>query len=421
MKRKVSKQEIEEFESKYEDVQNWLGNIESPKTRSEYVKHLIRYCESVEKTPKQLIELKQDSTDHKAEKLLNKFVRQAQKSGYPNSMLCSTVIAVKSFYKWNLESLESACGKVSRIKQKPYRTPEKESIKAFLEGSHIRDKALITLIASTGISEGSIPSLKWSHVWEDLIEDRKEIPHIALTSVEIKGGGKGSYQNVEQHTFLTPYASETLLKYKAWIERKMKRKITPNDPMFTTLARPFKKLELITIRAIFIRRSKETGIAFSCHDFRRFVQTELEHARLQPNWIKKILRHKVSGEESPYSRPKIEQLRNAYREAIPYLDLSEQPKTSEVEMEKRLSLRQAKRWMTTQQYEQFEKLVYDAKNTQEIDDAYSIATNGKEKLESLKSHDCQFMISEDQLEGYLTKGFKFVSVLPSGKILVSNE
>lgn len=416
MKRKVSKQEIEEFENKYEDVQNWLGNIESPKTRSEYVKHLIRYCHTMEMTPKQLIELKQDSTDHKAEKLLNKYVRIAQKNNYSNNMTWSCVVAVKSFYKWNLEQLESACGKVSRTKIKPYRTPDKDSVKAFLEGSHIRDKALITLIASTGISEGSIPSLKWSHVWEDLIENRKEIPHIALTSVEIKGGGKGSYQNVEQHTFLTPYASETLLKYKAWIERKMKRKITPNDPMFTTLVRPFKKLELITIRAIFIRRSNETGIAFSCHDFRRFVQTELEHARLQPNWIKKILRHKVKGEEAPYSRPKIEQLRNAYREAIPYLDLSEKPKLTKEDIRKEA--------VSAIPDEILEPIAKERGITLEqlkIIMARGKLEKGKEELEPLKSHDCQFIISEDQLEGYLTKGFRFVSVLPSGKILVSNE
>jgi hypothetical protein len=34
---------------------------------------------------------------------------------------------------------------------------------------------------------------------------------------------------------------------------------------------------------------------------------------------------------------------------------------------------------------------------------------------------CQLVITEELLEDYLKRGFRFVATLPSGKILVSNE
>jgi hypothetical protein len=38
-----------------------------------------------------------------------------------------------------------------------------------------------------------------------------------------------------------------------------------------------------------------------------------------------------------------------------------------------------------------------------------------------KDEDCQKIISESELEEWLRKGYKFVSVLPSGKIVVTND
>jgi len=209
----------------------------------------------------------------------------------------------------------------------------------------------------------------------------------------------------------------------------MKRKITPNDPMFTTLITPFKKLELITIRAIFLRRSKESGVSFSCHDFRRFVQTELEHARLQPNWIKKILRHNVKGEEAPYSRPKIEALREAYKTALPYLDLSEKPMISEEAIIQKLKEKLDHERVIREVAKKYGISIESVKDMAEKFDLMKYKGRPMAaKLEEIlfrrkqkKPDDCQHMISESELEEWLTKGFKVVAVLPSGKVVVSNE
>ena len=50
---------------------------------------------------------------------------------------------------------------------------------------------------------------------------------------------------------------------------------------------------------------------FTFHDGRRIVQTALENSGCPINWIKKIKGRKVIGEEAPYSKPLIEQLRSS--------------------------------------------------------------------------------------------------------------
>jgi len=422
MSRDISQSECEDFKQKHSEVKRWLRKVESEYTRNNYVRQLIRYCEATRKTPPELVELKKNSKDHDAEDLLDEFIDEATKAGTPNSTIWNVAKTVKSFYKWNYQDLSRGAGKISRIKIKPYRTPDKETLLKFMEGMNIRDKALVSLIASSAIAEGSIPHLKWKHVSEI---SEKDVPHIALTSSEIKGAGKGKYENIEQHTFLTPYAKKALLTYKQWREKKEGRTLTPEDYLFTTLARPYRVVTLSEVGSIFSRHSEEIGIRFSPHDLRRFVQTALETARLQPNWIKKILRHKIDGEEDPYSQPKIEALRDAYRTALPYLDLNERPEVNELERRKQQMKDMAKLMDWSEgKIHQLEQLLLEAKSTKEID---AIPKRLKKtELEPIgyrteHTEDCQLVITEDRLEDYLKRGFRFVATLPSGKILVSNE
>jgi len=329
-----TKARVEAFVDAHSHVQRWLRKIPSPLTKKEYARDLMRYVEAIGLSPPELIALKEKG-GHEAEDLLDEFIEKAEEAEIGNARIWSLSRAIKSFYKWNYADLSRGAGKKTLIKKKPYRTPEKETLIKFIDGASLRDKALIQFLAATGISEGSVPHLKWSHVWQDLIEKPVNPPHIGLASIEIKGRGAQRYAGVEQHTFLTPTAAEALIKYKEWRERVKGEKITPESPLFATTKKPLTSLSIPMIRQIFNKASKRTNVKFSPHDMRRYVQTQLEFARMQPNWIKKILRHKVKGEEDPYSRPKIEQLRSAYREATPYLDLGVTPL---IELEKRQHL-----------------------------------------------------------------------------------
>jgi hypothetical protein len=147
----------------------------------------------------------------------------------------------------------------------------------------------------------------------------------------MKGGGVGKFMGLEQHAFLHKEAADTLKLYF-----KTREELRPEDPVFSPVRGEEKRLTSSTIRSQFLLASEKSGVNLSPHDFRRFVQTQLEAARIQPNWIRKIMGKIVRGEESPYSMPKIEQLRDAFKSAMPYLTLT--PKADETRLWKMQAL-----------------------------------------------------------------------------------
>lgn len=334
MKMEIAKEEALNWIDQFEETKQWLGRFRNETTKARYAKYLMIYTAHTGLTPKQLIKLKQQQKNHEAEKLLDRFAADAD---MPLSTLRNISVAVKSFYKWNYEDLARACGRVSSPRKKPYRTPTQKELATFIIGANPRDKALILFMASTRIREETVTLLNWSHVWNELFEQPRNPPHIAVMSRELKGKGRESYNGLEQHTFLTPDAKDALLAYKAWREERTGETIWKESPLFTSAyGKEPKRICTIHIRKCFHRASKRTGLKFSAHDVGRFTQTQLENARIQPNWIKKITGHKIRGEENPYSRPKIEKLREAYRTAIPFLTTEIKEVTPEEIVEERV-------------------------------------------------------------------------------------
>jgi len=418
--RERRKEEVQAFIDAHPEVQRWLRKIPSALTKGNYARDLMRYVEATGLSPTQLINLKQKSENHEAEDLLDDFIEKAEEAKLGESRTWSISQSIKSFYKWNYADLSRGAGKITITKKKPYRTPEKESLLKFMEGANLRDKALIHFLASTGISEGSVPHLKWAHVWHDLIEKRIDPPHVGLTSSEIKGAGREKYAGVEQHAFMTPSAVESLMRYKEWRERVKGEKITPESPLFSSIEGPIKHMSLASVRDIFIEASKRTGVRFSPHDLRRYVQTQLEFARMQPNWIKKILRHKVKGEEDPYSQPKIEQLRTAYREAIPHLDLGATPLTELKKRQEVVEEIQAKIMsgepLTEQDRENIRRYgIRVFKRREKPKAAHNggqACANGQHCGESFEQ------INESALLSHLREGWQIVHKLANGEVII---
>lgn len=325
---------------KSDPVESWLGRMGSEQTRQAYRKRLAIFCDWCNLNPEQLLALKDDPNSLEAEHLLDKFVASEDFSDWQKNNL---VTAVKSFYKYNYKELQRISGKISAAKQTPYRTPTAELLSKFIKGAwNIRDKALVAFTASTFFREGTIPELNWGDVEDGAILEPncggKDVLHIGVMGRQMKGGGKGRYAGVEQHTFLTPEARDLLLEYKRWRETRGET-ITKDTALFVREVKPYERISVETVRNLFKAASKRSGVKFSPHDFRRYGQTQLEEARLPPNWIRKILGHKMKGEENPYSRPKIEQLKQAYREALPHLIFIEKrPVISEGDLRIKIAL-----------------------------------------------------------------------------------
>jgi hypothetical protein len=115
----------------------------------------------------------------------------------------------------------------------------------------------------------------------------------------LKGHGKGKYRDyMTKHGVL-------------WNE---------DMPVFLSIEQPHEPLKYQAVGNAILRISKSARVGFGAHDGRRIVETALENVGTPRNWIQKIKGRKVRGEDSPYSKPAIEQLRKKYREALPELE-----------------------------------------------------------------------------------------------------
>jgi hypothetical protein len=319
---------IEKWANYHPKVMTWLAKLQRKNINAW---NLWIYCKLTNKTPNELLALKENPGSKDAEYLLDEFVAN-KNTGLPESVKIAVVISAKSFYKHNYTELARACGQVTFIKKFPYRKHTKEEVlKIYRATQNPRDRALITFTWSTGVAKESLSNIKWKHLEEKW--ELQEIPHIGIPDVLLKGHGIGKYKGVEQHTFLTPEAKRDLIDYKDWLERVKKVEITLEDFIFVETHPPYKQMSYKDSGTIAWRLNERSGIKFGWHDARRYVETALEETKINPNWARKIRGRKVRGEENPYSRPAIEQLRQAFREAVPLLEFT-QP-TTLMEMQKR--------------------------------------------------------------------------------------
>jgi len=313
----------------FESVSQWLDALatKSKETVKQYLDDLIYYCDWARKTPDQLKQERKQQLKSKdidvqmtAEKLLNRYVGSGAR---PQNATRRAVAAIKSFYNCNFIPLTGRVATPKQIKEKEYRCPTVEDVRKMLEGANLRDRAILLTLFQTGLRESSLVLLKRKHIRE--IFENKVPAHVGLRAKELKG----AYSGVESHTFLGRDAVEAIKKYLDWRERVKGERLTDDSFLFArsdAIGEPLFDQALIRIVRTACERA---GIEpFSPHDFRRAFQTNLEAAGVPANWVKKMTGHKLSGEENPYSIPKIEQLREAYMKAEPKLSITTRTETA---------------------------------------------------------------------------------------------
>lgn len=403
----TSREVIGKWAVDYPKVTTWLSKLQK-KERNAW--NLWLYCSRVGKTPDELLALKEDPRSRDAEFLLDGF---AANELLTNSVMCNVVNSVKSFYTHNYCDLAKASGRVEQIKLKPYRKHSKEEmLKIYRACQNPRDRALITFTWSTAIARETLTKMQWKHLEVDW--QTQEFPHIALPDKLLKGHGLGRYRGVEQHTFLTPEAKRDLIDYRDWLERVKGAKLTVDNTVFVKLHVPWcKSLGYASMSKIATVLGKRSGVLFGWHDARRYVETALEETKINPNWARKIRGRKVKGEEAPYSRPAVEQLRKAYSEAVPLLEFT-QP-TQLIELQKRQeAIEELVSGLTAEQKEKMKKHGLSLKSL-------TLSRKQKKPRTATNGGDCgeRFeQIEETQLLAHLQGGWQVVHRLASGDIIV---
>jgi len=301
---------LDEWASHHLSVLNWLKKLNGAKANRAYL--LMLYCDWAKKVPDELLSLKSSYEARDAEGLLDRFVTECP---YPESTVWNCVNAVRSFYRCSYRELQREAGRMEYVAKRTPRTPGREKRMLLYENCfNPRDRAIICVACTSGMALETLSNLKWLHFEEDWAS--QDCPHISIPPELVKGHGKGKYRGVRQETFLTPLAKRELIKYREWMTRMYGVVWGEGMNVFLTLEKPYGPLGYQSLSRAVEYIGRRARVPFSIHDGRRLVETALENVGTPRNWIQKIKGRKVRGEDAPYSKPAIEQLRGKYRECI---------------------------------------------------------------------------------------------------------
>ena len=290
--------------------QNFINTIDSPKTAEIYRRHLLRYMHfyGYKSTTEMLTHETKDIEGKLANYASQKKVRRQSMNGY--------LSAIKKFYKANRVKIEWEWvkqfnkGDDSKHEIKGY---SKEQIAKMLNYCDIRTRALVLLLASTGMRIGAIPSLR--------MKDLTLREEFGLYQVKVYPKDKHQY-----FTFTTPEARQALDAYFKDRERAgeiltpqsqvIRDKIDLNNglkirhPKNYTVNALSKTLYDMTVRAgIRVAEPLKEGQILggirhetpTAHGFKHFTITQMGNAGINERHLKKMVDHKVAENNTYYN------------------------------------------------------------------------------------------------------------------------
>ena len=207
-------------------------------------------------------------------------------------------------------------------------------------------KALILLLASSGVRIGAIPEMKLKHLTSTttLSENEKENKN-KFYQISVYDG--------EYFTYCTPEATQAINDYMQYRERCAAKKLAPNSPIIREQferddllkVRNPRPIKLVTIRTLIYETLLKAGITERehrtegqtpgkvkkeipmAHGFRKFFNTALMNADVHPSFKKLLMGHSVQLDEVYYDKGSDKsrvKLLEEYSKAIEALTINEE-------------------------------------------------------------------------------------------------
>ena len=314
------------------------------------------------------------------------------------------------------------------------RIPTTEELKTILNFGNIRDKALFLTMASSGLRVGTAMSLQ--------TKDYEPIGDCGIIHVE-GGEGRKLAEGFWYWTFVTPEARRNLEMYLEYRKRQGEE-LKPESPLFGENGKSaYRYVQNVSRRWRYLVTKAGLGEKISgcgwlelhLHTLRKYFQTHCKAAGIESEYYDFWMGHTGAGGDGylndSYWRESIPNHLTEYKKAIPLLCVFEKPKTEDaflaaIEVAKaqlrargwtdeRIKMEWNKRRQSIDLHEleePFDRLKAELDFLAELMNQLPTQTNGG---------DCQRIVLEEELAEYLRKGWKVVTALPSGKVVIDNE
>ena len=181
------------------------------------------------------------------------------------------------------------------------RAPSPEELQKILDAADLREKVIITVLATGGFRRGTLAKLQYRHVKRDL--ERRVFPIHVHVEAEITKSKHHDYD-----TFLCQEASEYLEAYmearrKGW-KRRPPEQITNQSPLISTVDKKTKPLTSSyisdLIHWLYVRagllNSSSSGRRYMLrtHSLRKFFRTQLAFLGVDRDYIEYMMGHTIS-------------------------------------------------------------------------------------------------------------------------------
>ncbi|RLG40229.1 MAG: hypothetical protein DRO05_06875, partial [Thermoproteota archaeon] len=277
----------------------------SKKSMRTYASVVRRFSEYVGRTPDQLIKgcigedgLPDPKKVYKVSKLVDQFLGELEAEDLAPGSLTTELARLKSFFRVNGIELPRIPKYSLRVRYRD-RAPRPEEVQRLIEVADLREKAMIAVLATSGMRIGTLVKLKYRHVKDDLEAGRVPV-HIHVEA-EIT---KGKYSDYD--TFINEEAARYLKLYLDW-RRRGTKKIPPEEiedesPLFRTYEREVRPLSHRGASAAIWNVFKKAGLdrkngkmhEIRIHSLRKFFRTQMAALGVPSDYIEYMMGHKLS-------------------------------------------------------------------------------------------------------------------------------
>ncbi|AFV22530.1 hypothetical protein Mpsy_0319 [Methanolobus psychrophilus R15] len=343
------------------------------RTRDNYLSSLMHYTDFTGLTPTQLID--EANADIRAGKLMiergvftripnfRMHLESTSLTGRPRApaTVHKYVNCISSFYQAfyvDIPKMPRGRNRTKPLKENLKRA-DKEDIQALQDVTSLRDNAIMLCGVSSGMGAAEIASLTLQAFKEGYD------PATGITTFDMRRRKVG----VDFITFISPEASQAVLKYIEWRDRPAttgrqgdileyeKRRTTPGSYLFVSakvgkdylLTRNEEKRQCTAHSIVRIYQRIRANAGFErtpghfhpvrSHNMRKFFNSNLKNAGCDGDLVEYFMGHTLDGSKGTYYEGDPVKLREIYKKFIPYitirkdLDVSESPEYQSIKKE----------------------------------------------------------------------------------------
>ena len=326
---------ISGWTSNYRSVDNLLTYLKTRKsgseaTRKSYCSILCRFCARFNVDPDSLAKMPKS----RIEQMIETVIKELREKDRSLKYIKTVVEVLKTFFRVNGGNELKVCPPSippRYAKRREYIPTPGEALRMAEAASSLRDKAMILLMAFSGLRVSTLLALRYKDIKDELeqgIENLRIKVYPDMKKV-VPNACKG---NIRYYTFTIRQATETL---KLYLEERKRifGGIGEDEPLFNTNynqiereARRMKPVDANTVRRIVKRVARAAGLKrwreVAPHSLRKtfqsFLRNQPETLRLDIRDQEFLFGHILEGSmDTYYDWGKVEELRKKFSRMIP--------------------------------------------------------------------------------------------------------